>query len=210
MKEFIEQCIKDQEAINGIRQLYFLEVDPDGERKLKITIQGILKTCEQFPYIPQEAQKKIISDQMVKDQDYDALNSRTVWKWFNQAKDVYWAKAQEPVEEVKVLEPLSEETQRMIRDWQADLLGLQPVPQISTVEIDRLKAEDRARLEGKSVKNGIDLSQFQTDKVKAEMHQLHILWIKENHDPITGKPLPTWLEEKQWIERKIESGEIEI
>lgn len=203
MKEFIEQCIKDQEAINGIRQLYFLEVDPDGERKLKITIQGILRTCEQFQYIPPEAQKKIISDQMVKDQDYDALNSRTVWKWFDKAKDVYWAKAQEPVEEVKELEPLSEETQRMIRDWQADLLGLQPVPQISSVEIDRLKDEDRARLEGKSVKKGTDLSQFQTDALKAEQKALHIQYIRENYDPITSKPLTTWKEESDWIAERL-------
>jgi hypothetical protein len=203
MKEFIEQCIKDQEAINGIRQLYFLEVDPDGERKLKITIQGILRTCEQFPYIPQEAQKKIISDQMVKDQDYDALNSRTVWKWFDKAKDVYWAKAQEPVEEVKVLEPLSEETQRMIRDWQADLLGLQPVPQISSVEIDRLKDEDQARLAGAWHKKGTDLSQFQTDALKAEQKALHIQYIRENYDPITSKPLPTWKEESDWIAERL-------
>lgn len=203
MKEFIEQCIKDQEAINGIRQLYYLETDPDGERKLKITILGIIKSCEQFPYIPQEAIKKIISEQMVKDQDYDALNSRTVWKWLNQAKDVYWAKSQEPVPEVKDAGPLSPETEKLIREWQSDLLGLKPVPQISSVEIDRLRDEDKLRLEGKSAKKGLDLAQFQTDALKAEQKALHIQYIRENYDPITSKPLPTWKEESDWIAERL-------
>jgi len=107
------------------------------------------------------------------------------------------------IEQVKELEPLSEETQRMIRDWQADLLGLQPVPQISSVEIDRLKDEDRARLEGKSVKKGIDLSQFQTDAILAEKKALHIQYIRENYDPITSKPLPTWIAEDDWIAKQL-------
>ena len=203
MKSFIEQCFRDQEAINGIRQLYFLEVDPDGKRKLEITIKGILLTCGQFPYIPEEAQKKIITDQLVKDQDYDALNSRTVYKWLNMHKDLWWAKSQEPVPEVKDAGPLTPETEKLIREWQANLLGLQPVPQISSVEIDRIKDEDKLRLEGKSVKKGIDLSQYQTDAIMAEKKALHIQYIKENYDPITSKPLPNWKEESDWIAERL-------
>lgn len=155
MKEFIQQCIKDQEAINGIRQLYFLEVDHDGERKLRITIEGILKTCEQFPYIPQEAQQKIIRDQMVKDQDYDALNSRTVWKWLDKAKDVYWAKAQEPVNEVKDIGPLAPETEELIKNHLAELasqIAQERRPKFADrlkEEMEKIATEDKERVEGR-------------------------------------------------------------
>lgn len=153
MNEFLRQCFRDLEAITGIRQLYYFETDPDGERKLDVCIKGILITCGQFPYIPEEAQKKIIREQMVKDQDFDALNSRTVWKWLDKAKDVWWAKSQEPVEEVKELEPLSEETQKLIREWQMEMIGSKTVTfkERLNQEMDKIKAEDKSRFEGKEM-----------------------------------------------------------
>lgn len=154
MKEFLKQCFRDLEALTGIRQLYFFEVDPEGERKLDICIQGILKVCEMYPYIPQEAQKKIIREQMVKDQDYEALNSRTVWKWFDKAKDIYWNRKEEP-EQIEPVRELSEETQRMIRDMQSKLLGFS-VPD-AKMEMEKIKKEDKERLEGKEIRKA-DLS----------------------------------------------------
>jgi len=153
MNEFLRQCFRDLEAITGIRQLYYFETDPDGERKLDVCIKGILITCGQFPYIPEEAQKKIIREQMVKDQDFDALNSRTVWKWLDKAKDVWWAKSQEPVAEVKELEPLSEETQKLIREWQMEMIGSKTVTfkERLNQEMDKIKAEDKSRFEGKEM-----------------------------------------------------------
>lgn len=153
MNEFLRQCFRDLEAITGIRQLYYFETDQDGERKLDVCIKGILITCGQFPYIPEEAQKKIIREQMVKDQDFDALNSRTVWKWLDKAKDVWWAKSQEPVAEVKELEPLSEETQKLIREWQMEMIGSKTVTfkERLNQEMDKIKAEDKSRFEGKEM-----------------------------------------------------------
>ena len=153
MNEFLRQCFRDLEAITGIRQLYYFETDPDGERKLDVCIKGILITCGQLAYIPEEAQKKIIREQMVKDQDFDALNSRTVWKWLDKAKDVWWAKSQEPVAEVKELEPLSEETQKLIREWQMEMIGSKTVTfkERLNQEMDKIKAEDKSRFEGKEM-----------------------------------------------------------
>ena len=150
MKEFLKQCFRDLEALTGIRQLYFFEVDPEGERKLDICIQGILKVCEMYPYIPEEAQKKIIREQMVKDQDYEALNSRTVWKWFDKAKDIYWNRKEERQEIETTTVELSEETQKLVREWQSKLLGFS-VPD-AKMEMERIKKEDKERLEGKEIR----------------------------------------------------------
>jgi len=155
MKEFLKQCFRDLEALTGIRQLYFFEVDPEGERKLDICIQGILKVCEMYPYIPEEAQKKIIREQMVKDQDYEALNSRTVWKWFDKAKDIYWNRKEERQEIETTTVELSEETQKLVREWQSKLLGFS-VPD-AKMEMERIKKEDKERLEGKEIRKA-DLS----------------------------------------------------
>jgi len=97
MKEFIKQCLEDLEPLTGIRQLYFMQQDADGIRKIKVLIDGIILALEDYPYIPEEAKKKIIRDQMVKDQNYDALNSRVINKWMATFGSTYfnnWQKEQ--------------------------------------------------------------------------------------------------------------------
>lgn len=210
MNDFIIQCLEDLESLTGIRQYYFLTTDPDGERKTKVLIRGILEVCKQFPYISEADQKKIITDQMVKDQNYDSLNSRTVWKWLNGAKDVYWEKTQKKVEEVKPLEPLTPETIQMIDDYLKKLgSDMQPTKRQGFAkrlkdEMDKIQSEDQERL------NGSNLSKYQTPKEVAEIKELHRLWIQENYHPITGKPLETWKPESEWIEEKSASGEISL
>ena len=89
MREFFKQCLEDLEALTGNRQMYFFATDPDGQRKLKVCLDGMVLASKDYPYIPEESQQKIISEQMVKDQTYEALNSRTVHKWLTQASNAY-------------------------------------------------------------------------------------------------------------------------
>lgn len=35
-----------------------------------------------------------------------------------------------------------------------------------------------------------------------EQRELHIQWIQENYDPYTGKPLPNWIPESEWLEKQ--------
>lgn len=35
-----------------------------------------------------------------------------------------------------------------------------------------------------------------------EQRELHIQWIQENHDTHTGKPLPSWMPEEEWLKLK--------
>lgn len=90
MKDFFIQCLKDLEPLTGLRQLFFLQNDlEDGERKKNVLIDGMILACKDYPFIPEVAQKKIIRDQMVKDQTYEALNSRTIHKWLTAASNAY-------------------------------------------------------------------------------------------------------------------------
>lgn len=89
MRNFLRQCLKDLQPLTGNRQLFFLETDPDGERKIEVCLAGMVAACKDYPYIPEDAQQKIIREQMVKDQQYEELNSRTIHKWLSQASRAY-------------------------------------------------------------------------------------------------------------------------
>jgi len=159
MKEFLKQCLEDLEPLTGIRQLYFLQNEDDGARKVAVLIEGMLVTCRQFEYIPVEAQKKLIREQMVKDQDYTALNSRTLYKWFNGVSSLYWTKAQEPVQEVKELPPLTEGTKKMIAEYLNDLgkdmnyTKREGFANKLKAEMDKIQAEDKERVEGRKARD---------------------------------------------------------
>lgn len=92
MKEFFKQCLENLEPIAGHRQLFYFQSDPDGKKKMEVCILGMIESSKRFPYIPEEDQKKIISEAMITDQEYEALNSRVIWKWLNLHKDTYWGK----------------------------------------------------------------------------------------------------------------------
>lgn len=203
MNDFILQCLDELEPLTGIRQLYFLQSDPEGERKIQVLIKGILMTCQQFPYIPEEAQKKIIREQMVKDQDYEAFNSRTVWKWLNMNKDVWWAKEQAAEPSETPPEPMSEETKKMVDKFMADLAaGMQDRTRPKFAErlkqeMEKIAQEDKERTEGNR------LAEFQTSELEAEKKALHLQYLKENYDPITGKKFENWMEESDWIAQQL-------
>lgn len=122
MKDFYTQCLKDLYALTGIEQVRWMLNDlKDGERNFDLCVSGMVQTSKQFPYISEDEQKKIIQRMMVEDQQYTALNSRTVSKWLSQFKDVYWTDQTHFVESPKItygeylnrclkdgLEPLSE------------------------------------------------------------------------------------------------------
>lgn len=160
-------------------------------------------TCQQFPYIPEEAQKKIIREHMVKDQDYEALNSRTVWKWLNMNKDVWWAKEQAAEPSETPPEPMSEETKKMVDKFMADLAaGMQDRTRPKFAErlkqeMEKIAQEDKERTEGNR------LAEFQTSELEAEKKALHLQYLKENYDPITGKKFETWMEESDWIAQQL-------
>lgn len=151
MKEFIKQCLEDLESLTGIRQLYFMQVDPDGKRKIEILIQGILVTCKQFDYISEDKQKNIIREMMVKDQDYDSLNSRVVFKWLNMNKDLYFMDANKSTEmpRVKLSDEENQRIDNLIEQFKNNLIDFRPNFQGIEEDMKKIKQEDEERQSGK-------------------------------------------------------------
>ncbi len=202
MKDFLIQCLKDLEPLTGIRQLYYLQSDlEDGERKKDVLIKGMLIACEKFPYIPDEAKKAIISSQMIEDQEYDALNSRTIWKWLNAFKQPYLNPKELQDKEV-VFEPQSEETKKMIEDWHKDLQGLgKPLFKDEVIQADMkaIEREDKRKAE-----KPVSLSNhYKADPETIRMQELRAQYGRECRDLYTGRPIPGKPETfEEWITSK--------
>jgi hypothetical protein len=184
MNDFLIQCLNDLESLTGLRQMYFLQVDEDGKRKLEVLIKGMVATCKEFDYIPEAAQKSIIASQMRQDQDYEALNSRVIWKWLNAFKARYLNPKELQDKEV-VFEPITPETQKLVREWQMSLLD-KSVPQDVEFEKAKIVAEDSARLKGE-VKIKSESAHYKIDPETIVIRELKKQYALEHTNLVTGR-----------------------
>jgi hypothetical protein len=200
MKEFFKQCLEDLESLTGIRQLYFLQVDPDGKRKIEVLISGMITTSKQFPYISETDQQRIIREQMVKDQDYDSLNSRTVYKWLNMNKDFYFMDANSATEapRIDLSDDEKERIDQLANKFKMSLMGnFRPEYKDLQKEIDDLKIEDFERQEGKH-STAKSLGYVPPSKEYLIEKELKRKYYLECYDKHTGKPLENWMSFEEW------------
>lgn len=164
MKQFFEQCLRDLEALTGKRQVYFWQTETGideatgkakGLRKFEVCVQGMVIQSQNFSYIPEPDQKRIITEMMVKDQDYDQLNSQVIHKWLSMYSGKYFmaANAPEP-ERMQELSPEEHERiDRLANQFKAQLAGaFQSIKDLDVKrEIEAIKREDSARIENKAI-----------------------------------------------------------
>jgi len=197
MKEFFIQCMKDLEPLTGIRQLFFMQSDiEDGQRKFDVLIKGMVSKAAEFDYIPEAVQKAIIKKMMVKDQEYDQLNSRVIDKWLNLHKDQYFTSKPEELKPVQLTEEQAMRVDALITEA---LKNLAPDPRSVfkgwEKEAENIKAEDNERQSG----NKAASLQYKMDEGKILERELHLRWIRENVDPLTGELNPGGVDEKTWL-----------
>lgn len=170
MKEFLKQCLDDLESLTGIRQLFFLENDPDGKRKIEVLINGMLLKCKEFSFIPESDQKNIIRSMMVKDQQYDALNSRTLDKWLNGHSAAYTVEKPVEVKRIELTPEENERVDKLIESWKMQVFDFKPKYTGLENEIEKIKTEDDKRLKGRKsemVKQSIEALEISNRKMKA-------------------------------------------
>lgn len=196
MKDFFRQCLEDLEAKTGLRQLYWLQQNPDDERQVNIVLDSMVIVSREFSYIPEEDQRRIITEMIVKDQDYDSLNSRVIYKWLNQRRDHYWinGKADEEIPRVVHTAEQEENIRKISSEWLAKLSGnFTPEYKGLADEIKRITAEDEERAEGRRAalreRRGEDPRQ---EKIRAYVKQMG-KWIEvlpKNVYDIEGLKVP--------------------
>jgi hypothetical protein len=203
MKQFFEQCLRDLEALTGKRQVYYWQTETDtdssgkakGARKFEVCVQGMVIQSQNFPYIPEEDQKRIITEMIVKDQDYEALNSSVIYKWLAMYKDKYFMAANAP-EPNPMHQHTPEELERidkLAQEYLAQLAGaFQPSFKGIEKDMEAIKRQDRQRVEMKG-------SGYLPSSEKVMMSELRRVWMLENFDPMTGKKNDNFLSFDEWI-----------
>jgi len=209
MKEFFENCLRDLEALTGKRQVYYWQTETDtdstgkakGMRKFEVCVQGMVIQSGNFSYIPEADQKRIITQMMVKDQDYEALNSSVIYKWLSMYKDKYFmvANAPEPDPIRKLTPEESERVDKLAKEYLAQLAGtFHPSFKGIEKDMEAIEQEDKARIEkpqSTSKKSGY----VQPSAEYVAMSEAKRLWALENTDLLTGKRLPDSLSFEEWI-----------
>lgn len=200
MRDFFKSELKTLHLKTGLQQYYKLSDLPDGKEQIRDLLDLLVKECDKFKLIPNEAKKKIVQDYMITDADFQGFNPKILWKWFNMENRKYLPNPAAFNEAVAItVEMTAEERQKvdaLLDTYKAALIGKKPVFEGLEQDIAKLKREDSEQREGKkAAKYIVD----QDAEVKMERHHQ---WIRENHDLHTGKPLPCWTEESEWLELK--------
>lgn len=209
MKDFFEQCLRDLEPLTGKRQVYYWQIETEqdssgkakGMRKFEVCVQGMVIQSQNFSYIPEPDQKRIITEMMVKDQEYEALNSSVIYKWLSMYKDKYFMAANAPEAE-PIHKHTPEEIQRidkLAQEYLAQLSGtMQPNFRGIEKDMEAIKQEDNSRVE-KPQSTSKRVGYVQPSAEYVALSEAKRLWALENTDLLTGKMLPGSVSFEEWM-----------
>lgn len=131
MRDFFIKCLNELEAITGLRQLAFWEMEAakdiqagksekEARNKFDVCVAGMVEASKKFPEIEEERQRKHVRRMMVEDTTYEALNSRTIYRWLNQYRQQQAPKAQLTEEDLSQVAP-PEVADKYIKEFQESL-----------------------------------------------------------------------------------------
>jgi hypothetical protein len=202
MEEFFKSELRTLKAKTGLNQYENLSAMADAQFQFHILISSMILACDEFPYIGENDKKRIIQEQILRDQDFTGLNSRVIWKWLNANKDHYWAVAQakaDPVQSTPVaFNKLPVALQEQINAFKISLMerGPKSVPQNVQEDMKKIKQEDEGRVEKVSYSKGY-VPPTEEEILKRD---LHLEYVRQNFDAISGKKKENWMPEEQWLE----------
>ncbi len=208
MRSFFKSELQTLYAKTQFRQLETLSAMPEPEKQISAMLDALVRVCEYYSYIPDEAKKAIILDRMLKDDDFIGFNAKIISKWFEQVKGKYFTEEahKKPGNESNAAAitydqfspELKESFDNFLRALQSDNAGFKRVPEVSQKEIDSIKLEDLESQEGKRASGYIPNPEL------AILHEKKIQWIRETHDPVSGKAFEGSLSFDEWL--KSDSG----
>jgi hypothetical protein len=185
MKDFFEECLRNLEPMHGIRQYVYWQMEAGqdlakAQAKVDLCVNAMISTCSQFPDIPEEKQKSFIKRMMREDQNYDSLNSRTVYKWLALYRQ-QTAPQSHISEEEWSHPPRSAETQKMIDEF---IKNLSQSKEVKKMSYDEIRAEGQERMDPNL--QGYQATRYQNGVTKADFKakQKHIEYLgaKTKHE----------------------------
>jgi len=91
MKAYFLDLLNNLDKLAGLRQVEkIMNSSPNPKAEINELIAVLVRVSEQFPYIPEQDQKNIISAAVITDAEFNSLNARIVYKWLNIHKDKFF------------------------------------------------------------------------------------------------------------------------
>lgn len=186
MRDFFKQMLSDQYSMNGFREVEYMT-----DQQLTTRLDYLVKKCKQYDYIPQQVQKQTIEKGMLDiPHDYKGLTPNQVEKWLYAICDKYWkAKQGEEIKDYVETE-ISPETAKAIQQYLTSLTqGVTRIPDPHRIssDIQKIKAEDKERQEGKK---GLATNYKPADQEYLIMSNLRTEYGRTHCDLHSGKPKP--------------------
>lgn len=186
MREFFKSELKTLKAKTGLNQYENISSMTDAKFQFKILLDSMVASCNEFNYIPDTDKKRIIQEQIIRDQDFTGLNSRVIWKWLNLNKDHYWTIFQMK-QKPEAFEPCPPE--------KVDFYVKKLKESIEAIGNPKTSPQPPSERFGESLTKGF----IMLTPTEIERKELHIQYLRENYHPVTRDKLPNWKEESDWI-----------
>lgn len=155
MRDFFKSELETLYAKTQLRQYESLSSMPDAEVQIKAMLDALERVCAHYSYIPPEAQKAIVLDRMLKDEDFIGFNAKIVSKWFEQSKGKYFVeeahKENKPDPNAKPVtyDELKPETKlavdNLLKALAIDGGGIRSVPKPTPEELKAIETEDELK-----------------------------------------------------------------
>lgn len=192
MREFFLNLLQNLDKISGLKQYEKLCQTEKPKEEIKMLLDILCRVCDQFPFIPFEDKKRIISDAAIADAEFIGLNAKIIFKWLNAKRSNYIKESKDEV----VISPdalTGDAMQKRLDEW------LQAVNSVDVNLTNRVDIYQTVREQWKP-KEGTPAYKHQDDTLVIN-HQRHLEYLKANYEARSGKPLPTWMPENEWIEK---------
>lgn len=203
MREFFFDLLNELDKLRGLKQLEKIHTafpdEKEAKQEIKKLIDILCAVSDQFPFIHQNDQKKIIQHGVISDPEFIGLNAGIIYKWLFRNKDKYF-KESHHVEHQREAKPLTgKEREEWIKKWNESLAAF---PMHKRLEGEALEVEKK-KVDGlrawMSQKSPIPIDREFVSAAELENHRRYI---RENYDKYTGKPLDTWISEEEWIKKQ--------
>lgn len=193
MRDYFLHLLQHLDKLTGHQQYNKLLQHPEWKKEINLLLDILCRVCEQFPYIPEEAKKRILDTSVVTDGDFIGLNAKFVYKHLIANKDRYFRELahQETKPED---EPLTGEArEKWLKEFAHAVANADAVmTQRASSRFDKIREEWKAP-------EGV---KYQPNPEAGFIEDLKVQYGRSCTDRLTGKTLSGCPSFEEWVKQQ--------
>lgn len=195
MRDYFLKLLQNLDKLTGMKQYEKLCAMPEFKAEINLLLDILCRVCDQFPYMPDDAKKRIIDTSVVTDGEFIGLNAKFVYKHLFANKDRYFKEAahQETKPED---EPLTGEAMQAKIEWALAEIAKAQEPMKQRINPYKDMVQQYQPPAGEK---------YHRAPIEVDILQdLKIQYGREHTDKYTGKTLPGHPSFKEWVKTQTE------